>query len=233
MSATSLVHRYMEPFDPVGTAARSVAGKHWSASRYRAGAEREACAALVREQRHWLAHVPEHAQPAFASYVEHTGEPGAASLDAVLGALAGDEERRRRLLEDVLWPRWIAYLVREYARAGEYGTAMHTQLERFFNGELSLDGVRELARTGHANGSGAAAHEYAHFERFLHEWLAPRNLRPFRMELKIFDALRRICGSTDALFSDPEYDDGLHLILLGKRARAARLPTQITSGWAT
>ncbi len=35
------------------------------------------------------------------------------------------------------------------------------------------------------------------------------------MELKIFDALRRVCGSTDALFIDHSYDDGLHLILLG------------------
>ncbi len=62
--------------------------------------------------------------------------------------------------------------------------------------------------------SGGPALEYAHFERFLHEWLAPRGLRPFRMELKIADAARRVCGSTDALLIDPEYDDGLHLILL-------------------
>ncbi len=159
VSATSLVHRYMDPFDAAATAARSVAGARWSGSRYRAGAEREACAAL-RAEPHWQAHVPAHALRAWASYVEQHGQPGAATLDSVLGALGGGGdavEQRRRLLETVLWPRWIAHLVREYARAGEYGTAMHEHLERFFNGELSLDGIRELARTGHADGSGGGA----------------------------------------------------------------------------
>ncbi len=150
----------MDPFDAAATAARSVAGARWSTSRYRAGAEREACVAL-RAETHWQAHVPAHARRAFVSYVEQHGEPGAATLDSVLGAIGDDAEQRRRLLETVLWPRWITHLVREYARAGEYGTAMHTKLEGFFNGEISLDGIRELARTGHADGSGGCARAYA------------------------------------------------------------------------
>jgi hypothetical protein len=208
VSSTAFAHRFLPEFDGPLAARRTVRGANWSASRFRADAERRA-----REELSGRAAppplLPRDAHAVYNSYLH-----GDETLGGLLAAL--QPQAQRRLVQCIFEPLWIKSLCTDYRLAGEYGTLMHSRIEGFFNGEYGLDRMLEFARTGAPDGSGGEAREYAHFARFYTEWLTARGLRPFRMELYVFDEELRMCGAVDGLFYDPAFDDDLHLIMIDK-----------------
>ena len=73
-------------------------------------------------------------------------------------------------------------------RASKLGTAFHKQAENYMNGLPWDDGTPEIRL----------------FEHWLREFAQPRNLRPYRTEMSVFDLSARVAGQIDSLWADEE-----------------------------
>jgi len=240
VSSTALVHECFVEFDALRTSERMVRSHRWLRSPYRADAEEHARAEVARcwtpDDLCAYLHEPpvrgaaataapgDMAHAALRAYFWRRG--GCVSLDSLYGALER-EEPRRALRDDLLRPLYRAAICADFVRANRAGTAMHDVLERH------LDGSGREPRAALEVRAADGAREYAHALRWLDEWPAPRGLRPFRMELRVFDAEARVCGSLDALFSA---DDGASgdLVMVdwkGVRNMTAEPGTLVSAEW--
>lgn len=96
------------------------------------------------------------------------------------------------------------------ADAAARGTHMHEQIEIFMN---------RWARDGHG-GPLETSRELVHFREFMVEHVDPRELEPFRTEMRVFHEEVKIAGSIDMLFRD---QDGRLYIYDWKRSKEIKM----------
>jgi ATP-dependent exoDNAse (exonuclease V) beta subunit len=94
--------------------------------------------------------------------------------------------------------------------ASTLGTAMHANIERFYNGE---EHIKE-------------GKEWELFEQFHADH---KHLKPYRTEMTIFDTYLKIAGSIDMLFHDPAVENGL-IIMDWKRSKEVRTSNKWQKG---
>ena len=91
----------------------------------------------------------------------------------------------------------VAELVQQWKENGReqaaLGTAMHRQIELFYNGQPPL---------------GETSREFGHFLKF-HDLTVAKGWKPFRTEMTIWDEDSLICGSTDMLYVDAQLDQDI------------------------
>lgn len=94
--------------------------------------------------------------------------------------------------------------------AAQAGTAMHENIEMFYNEESHEENSKE-------------------FELFS-KYLSDHNIyRPHRTEWCIFDEEARVCGSVDMIYDDPDRP-GYHIIADWKRSKAIKTENRWQSG---
>lgn len=92
--------------------------------------------------------------------------------------------------------------------AATAGTAMHLDIERFYNGMIVEND----------------SPEYAHFQRFRNYFESARpGVRPYRTEWMVWDAELRFAGSIDMVYENP---DGTLLIYDWKRSKEVKRVNQ-------
>ncbi len=102
------------------------------------------------------------------------------------------------------------YVCLAWTRARDLGTEMHERIEFFLDAKLTRAQLLELAATNDAP-------ELLQFIAWYDEWVVPRGLQVFRVELRVKDDDLEVCGSIDALFLDPQTDE--LIIVDWKRAK--------------
>jgi hypothetical protein len=96
------------------------------------------------------------------------------------------------------------------SEASTLGTAMHANIERFYNSEEHEEESKE-------------------WELFAQFHADHQHLKPYRTEMTIFDTDLKLAGSIDMLFHDPVVENGL-IIMDWKRSREVRTSNKWQKG---
>lgn len=204
-SSTTLLGQYFDKFDPDRIAAGMVNSPNWRRSEYYPAATAWAHAHLTDDD--WK--LP--SDNAIVGQALSLCADGSISFETAETMIGEVNAALLPLLHKRVKELCQVQIKADWAEASPLGTEMHERLEDFFNGVLPLARVKALARE---------RPEIRQFLKWYNEWYLPRNLEPYRMELRVADYERKITGSIDGLFRNR--DTGEIIMVDWKRSRKLR-----------